>query len=799
MASKNLGRVGFVPKGEYDPETEYNRLDVVSYQGAAYVVRVDGLTGVTPGTDPDSYLVLVDNAASVAANQAAAAANAAAEAVSGDVADLKSAFDTFAESNQFAAIWGRGGLSSSSGLPNANNASKRCRTAIIALSDYIIVSDGLSRFFVYFYSGGEGTSNYLGNSGEWLTLTNVQSYASEHYPTADMFKLVGSKIDDSQIGDGESADVSDCTSHICILPGYMRKDTKALVSGNVLTAETDFDDVEYGVYRATTTDVAADHNRPSVLAGVLMVLPATNTYLKVQLYINTVNAIYYRCYAQATWSEWVKLLSSADNVFKYQGVIANVKDFDEVGHGVHQIAALPKGTDISALNRPSRLAGVLCCYLDSNFARATQIFVNHLSIMYYRVMINGTWRDWQQVNNDKTSGGASPSNSWGIANLLANSEHIKNIKWTPVGNMPKTTKNTRYTDPLEYFALTEQTGVPYSSVRDQDKAVGMDVSVHTFMTAVKDPNSVLYTRRSIVSNATTYYGTVCSGMVNVAMGYNLDLTNYYLSESDMFETVPMQSIQTGDMIWVDGHCALILDVTKDDYGRIKTVTVREEWRPLPRDVKYASWNAFMNARQGYIARRYKNLGGIPYNGVIPYVQNFDEDETEIVYPDVQTDHGDRAVFKVGEDVRINVINSTGYDSIVVQRDDDVVYQTTDIQSFVLENVQSGLYTVTASGDGVESVSTFFVVDCAGSFDVETGIVTFSSTNAVPVLVNVYSVPSDYKILCYPIVLSDQDRAAGQIDVSDYMDAAHRYAKVTFKTDYGTAVWYSEDHQRWLPI
>lgn len=717
----------------------------------------------------------------------------------GEVTDLKQDFDTFAEMNQFAAIWGRGGLSSSSGLPNANNAFKRCRTALITLSDYIIVSDGLSRFFVYFYRGGEGTSNYLGNSGEWLTLVNVKAYASEHYPTADNFKLVGSKIDDSQIGDGESADVSECTSHICILPGYMSKDTKALVSGNALPANTDFNDVEYGVYRALATAVAADYNRPSVFAGVLMVLPATNAYLKVQLYINTNNVIYYRHYAQATWSEWVRLLNSADNVFKYQDSITEAKDFNEMKHGIYQISSLPKGTDISALNRPSRLAGVLCCYLDSDFSKATQIFVNQLNIIYYRFWISETWSDWKQTNADKISNNVLTSNSWGIANLLANSEHIKNIKWTPVGNMPKTTNNARYTDPLAYFSLTEQTGVPYSSVRDQDKAVGMDVSVHTFMTAVRDPNSVLYTRRSIVSNATTYYGTVCSGMVNVAMGYNLDLTNYYLSESDMFETVPMQSIQIGDMIWVDGHCALILDVTKDDYGRINTVTVREEWRPLPRDVKYASWNAFMSARQGYIARRYKNLGAIPYNGVIPYVQNFDENETEIVYPDVQTDHGDRAVFKVGEDVCINVINSAGYDSIVVQMDDDVVYQTTDIQSFVLENVQSGLHTVIASGDGVESVSTFFVVDCTGSFDVETGIVTFSSTNAVPVLVNVYDVPSDYKILCYPIILSDQDRVTGQIDVSDYIDETHRYAKVTFKTDYGTAVWYSEDHQRWLPI
>lgn len=91
MATKNLGRVGFVPKGEYSASATYNAFDVVSYQGASYVVRVDGTQGVTPGTDATKYLVLVDNAAAVAANAAAAAANAAAEAVSGDVAALKTA------------------------------------------------------------------------------------------------------------------------------------------------------------------------------------------------------------------------------------------------------------------------------------------------------------------------------------------------------------------------------------------------------------------------------------------------------------------------------------------------------------------------------------------------------------------------------------------------------------------------------------------------------------------------------------------------------------------------------------
>lgn len=382
--------------------------------------------------------------------------------------------------------------------------------------------------------------------------------------------------------------------------------------------------------------------------------------------------------------------------------------------------------------------------------------------------------------------------SWGMANVIANSEQVKSVKWTPVGNMP------RLGDGNGYFPLTEQTGLPYSSVRDQDKAIGMDVSIHTFMTAVKDPNSVLYTRRSTVSNSACYYGTVCSGMINVAMGYNLDLTNYYLSESDMFETVPMQSITEGDMIWVDGHCALVLKARRDRFGRISEVMVREEWPPLPRDVTYNSWESFLSKRPGYIARRFKDIAAVPYTA-IPYVQNFDEEPGEIVYPDVQTEFGDAAVFMSGEDVKINVIDEKDYSYIVVTKDGETVQTVSTIESFTIENVEPGLYTITAVGVENESVSTFFVVDATASFNTGTGVVTFSSTNAEPVLVNVYNLPNDRKITCKPIILTDADREAGQINVSEYMDENYQYAKVTFKTPYGTAVWYSESHSKWNPI
>lgn len=48
MAAVNLGRVGLNPMGEYDENTAYERLDVVSYMGSAYCA-VRAVKGVPPG------------------------------------------------------------------------------------------------------------------------------------------------------------------------------------------------------------------------------------------------------------------------------------------------------------------------------------------------------------------------------------------------------------------------------------------------------------------------------------------------------------------------------------------------------------------------------------------------------------------------------------------------------------------------------------------------------------------------------------------------------------------------------
>jgi hypothetical protein len=45
---KNAGRVALVPKGTYDATAEYNRLDLVAYNGCSYVCLIDGTIDELP-------------------------------------------------------------------------------------------------------------------------------------------------------------------------------------------------------------------------------------------------------------------------------------------------------------------------------------------------------------------------------------------------------------------------------------------------------------------------------------------------------------------------------------------------------------------------------------------------------------------------------------------------------------------------------------------------------------------------------------------------------------------------------
>ena len=106
----------------------------------------------------------------------------------------------------------------------------------------------------------------------------------------------------------------------------------------------------------------------------------------------------------------------------------------------------------------------------------------------------------------------------GMRNAMRKAKQLSNIQWTPLADIPAN-------DGYVFANGTTYTGMPYSSVKECMKFVGKDVSFRTFMTAVHNPYSLLYTENVSAENSqsgygfeyhgencASYYGDVCSSL-----------------------------------------------------------------------------------------------------------------------------------------------------------------------------------------------------------------------------------------------------------------------------------------------
>ena len=114
-------------------------------------------------------------------------------------------------------------------------------------------------------------------------------------------------------------------------------------------------------------------------------------------------------------------------------------------------------------------------------------------------------------------------------------------------------------------------GMIYSSVKEIGTYVGSNISFHTFMTAIHNPRSRIYTERIDQSpyngtNCRSYYGTVCSDLVSYALGITPIYRSYDFVASDEMEELDFSdhnAFHLADVLWTDGHVALITDVVRD--------------------------------------------------------------------------------------------------------------------------------------------------------------------------------------------------------------------------------------------
>ena len=123
----------------------------------------------------------------------------------------------------------------------------------------------------------------------------------------------------------------------------------------------------------------------------------------------------------------------------------------------------------------------------------------------------------------------------------------------------------------KYKSGKEYKGLAYSSVKEIDTYVGTDVSLHTFMTALHNPRSVLYTENVSKKpyhgiNCGAYYGVVCNMLVSYALGLKVPWNTYEFATAKNMMLVSDQSsrgVALADVVCQEGHVMLVTKIMRN--------------------------------------------------------------------------------------------------------------------------------------------------------------------------------------------------------------------------------------------
>lgn len=392
------------------------------------------------------------------------------------------------------------------------------------------------------------------------------------------------------------------------------------------------------------------------------------------------------------------------------------------------------------------------------------------------------------------------------------SQQMATLKWTPLKPVPQSSSTATFP------ANTEQTGILYSSVAEYDKRVGQDVSFHTFMTAVHNPYSLLYTenvrydysqsaygrRYYGAKNSGAYYGVVCSGFTS----YALDTIPYPtgvmddLAEAGIMEVVYDQSangVKRCDILWMEGHVMMVKEVWRKN-GVVTRVQICEGYEPRARNrsiMTATTFNSFL-ASNSIIIYRYKELYKNTKYTPSPYVQVGGEEPQTVTYnDDICTFAGDKAAFREGELIYIHCLN-LNYPQMEIYKDDVLLETitladdaraslTSDELAYAVnlsnDNLTYGMYKCRLKNGSTYSAYTYFeIINASVSVDAY-DIATYSSVNANAVLWYWQSYHSAAGAKIYNMTPLDGNNKSGTINVSN-KDSTRPLLKVLFQGTYG---------------
>ena len=317
----------------------------------------------------------------------------------------------------------------------------------------------------------------------------------------------------------------------------------------------------------------------------------------------------------------------------------------------------------------------------------------------------------------------------GVENGLKRALQMTEIRWSPLRYMAGSQfyytrdENGEFAGqyvPFYFSPALPNTGMVYSSVLKNQKFLGYNVSLETYMTALSDPVSVLYEKNLHGSgrrNVGCWYGIVCSCFAS----YVHDLpTRTICREWPKVKNVTklgqpeLDELKLLDVILnVRKHIAVITDIQRDAAGRVRLVEVSEAVLPRCRRSYFLpeEFRAYWYGRDFEIYRK-ADTEGITYTPS-PFVRveadpargiSADPELPDYVYNrDIMPNQGNASNYVGSEAVCIDIL-SEGWEKLRVEREGgaDAVYDIGGSRVELTEK-EPGYYTARAvRADGTES-------------------------------------------------------------------------------------------------
>jgi hypothetical protein len=380
---------------------------------------------------------------------------------------------------------------------------------------------------------------------------------------------------------------------------------------------------------------------------------------------------------------------------------------------------------------------------------------------------------------------ANAESTW-QENAANHARILSQIQWSPTADTMPNRKGGHFKKGETY------TGIPYSSVRSEGRCVGFDISVRTFLAAVENPLSVLYTETLAgkVNNAAAYYGTVCSSYTSYALQCGFwEVSRRHGPKVSagvmLIDPAVADAAQIGDVIYrpysatsSGSHVEILTAINKDANGKILSIRVEESTPPTTRttDRTPENFKAYL-ADKGRQLLRITDLNTWRRNNRADQLHfpNYQSDAAPTpVNRSLLLDLGDFVPYAKGQPVKFNIMDrdQRGLKSLIIQRGEDV------IETLPLSNTgeitrhfdQCGNYSATIlHADNQKSQACEFAI-CDHQLQLPSQApsigqpwqVRFSTENITPIAIYLYSDTDSYGR--HPIMLAAEDQQQGQLTI-----------------------------------